>query len=121
VGGPFVFPPATCFFRLFSFLSAIRGLVAAGGRAGLLAFFSAERISLVVATARWTLRVSAVTDPWPLLSSLAGLIGFIARVLSNELLGYALSPAGLGWSEDAELLLYFWFLHNIRASRSVFL
>ncbi len=36
----------------------------------------------------------------------------------NELPGYGLSPAGLGWSGHDEFLPAFRFLHNIRASRS---
>jgi hypothetical protein len=55
------------------------------------------------------------------LSSLAGLVLFLAHVPSNELLGYGLSPAGLGWSAAAEFLQKFRFLHNIQASRNVYI
>jgi len=40
--------------------------------------------------------------------------------MADELLGYRLSPSGLGWSGTRKFLLEFWFLHNIRASTNVY-
>jgi len=48
-------------------------------------------------------------------SSLPGLASFLALVL-----GYYLSPSGLGWSAGENFFLDFWFLCNIRASTSVY-